>query len=200
MTRNIAILDFDDVEVLDFCGPFEVFAIQPEAGVEMVFNVYIVAEKPGPVIARNGLSENPNYTIANCPQPDIIIIPGGMGTRKEMHNPVLVDWIRQQDQTTELTLSVCTGSLLLAKAAILDGLSATTHWGAIDLLRSVAPNTTVKDDVRWVDNGRVITSAGVSAGIDMSLYVIERLMGPEAAATRARHMQYDHWQSSDIIS
>ncbi len=193
MTRNVAILIFDDVEVLDFCGPFEVFAIHPELTMEPPFNVYVVAEKADPVIARNGLSVNPNYSINNCPKSDIIIVPGGIGTRTEMHNPVLIDWIRQQDQAAELTLSVCTGSLLLAKAAILDGLSATTHWGAIELLKEVAPNTTVEDDVRWVDNGRVITSAGVSAGIDMSLHVIERLLGPEAAAQRARHMQYDHW-------
>jgi transcriptional regulator GlxA family with amidase domain len=191
---EVAILIFDDVEVLDFCGPFEVFAVTGARDTEKPFQVYTVAEKAGPVIARNGLSVNPTYTLENCPRSDILIVPGGQGTRREMHNPVLIDWIRQQDQQTELTLSVCTGSLLLAQAGILHDLQATTHWGAMDLLRDIAPHTQVIDNVRYVDNGRVVTSAGISAGIDMSLHIVERLLGPETAAQTARQMQYDYWQ------
>lgn len=191
--RNVAILIFDDVEVLDFCGPFEVFAVTGVADEAEPFNVYTVAENAGPVMARNGLSVNPTYTIQDCPQPDILIVPGGQGTRTEMNNPALIDWIRQQNAETEMMLSVCTGSLMLAKADVLTGLRATTHWGAIDLLKTIAPDTAVEDDVRWVDNGRVITSAGISAGIDMALHVVERLLGVEVAAQTARHMQYDYW-------
>ena len=196
--RRVAILIFDDVEVLDFCGPFEVFSVTRTPEGTRYFDVVTVAEQAEPVIARNGLSVNPTFSIHDCPKPDIILVPGGQGTRREMHNPVLIDWIRQQDSGTELTLSVCTGSLMLAKAGLLDGLAATTHWGALDLLRETAPSTTVQDDARYVDNGRIVTSAGVSAGIDMSLHVVERLLGPEIAAQTARHMQYDYWSGGTV--
>jgi len=201
--KNIAIVLFDKVEVLDFAGPFEVFSVCGAKGESPGhFNVYTVAEK-SPIAARNGLVVVPQYLLHDCPTPDIFLIPGGggfhhdgspYGSRREMDNPVLLDWIRGHNQSAELVLSVCTGSLILAKAGLLEGLSATTHWKSIDQLRAIAPNTTILDDQRWIDNGRIITSAGVSAGIDMSLYVVSRLLGKEVADQTARHMQYDHWQ------
>ncbi|MBE3558590.1 MAG: DJ-1/PfpI family protein [Ktedonobacteraceae bacterium] len=194
MTRNVAILIFDEVEVLDFCGPFEVFGVTGlRSGGERPFSVYTVAEKAGPVTARNGLSINPAFTIEDCPQPAILLVPGGRGTRTQMHNSVLTDWIRKQAGRIELLLSVCTGALLLAKAGLLDGLSATTHYAAMEELRAVAPNTTLCPTERYVDNGKIILSAGVSAGIDMSLYVVARLLGNEQAAETARYIQYDYW-------
>ena len=189
--RNVAILIFDDVEVLDFCGPFEVFAVTGRQEGEQPFNVYTVAEKPGPISARGGLSVNPRYTLVDCPPPDILVVPGGYGTRRVMNNQSLIDWIRQVDAHTELTLSVCTGSLLLGKAGLLDGLQATTHHQAMDLLRDAAPSTAVLDDQRIVDNGTVVTSAGISAGIDMALHIVARLLGDEVAAETARYMEYD---------
>ncbi len=191
--RHLAILIFDEVEVLDFCGPFEVFSVTAQTMEPTPFAVYTVAEKAGPVLARNQLSVNPRYTIADCPQPDILLVPGGFGTRKEMHNEVLLEWITGCAQQAELMLSVCTGALLLAKAGLLEGLTATTHHGAIDLLKRTAPNTTVVDDQRFVDNGRVILAAGVSAGIDMSFHVVEKLLGSEAALRTAKQMEY-HWK------
>jgi transcriptional regulator GlxA family with amidase domain len=143
------------------------------------------------VIARNGLSVNPRYSFADAPDPEILVVPGGYGTRREMTNPVVVDWIADRSARTELTLSVCTGALLLAKAGLLDGLAATTHSGAFDLLRSVAPRTEVREGERVVDNGRVVLSAGVSAGIDMSLHVVERLLGRDLAEEAARYMEYE---------
>src|SRR5579885_372208 len=137
MTRNVAILIFDEVEVLDFCGPFEVFGV---TGVrdqgERPFHVYTVAEKAGPVLARNGLSVNPGFTFANCPPPDILLVPGGRGTRREIHNEALVNWVRAQAGRVELLLSVCTGALILAQAGLLDGLSATTHFLAFEIGRA----------------------------------------------------------------
>lgn len=194
MTRNVAILIFDDVEVLDFCGPLEVFGVagQRNEG-ERVFHVYTVAEKAEPVNARNGLSVNANYTIENCPRPDLLLVPGGLGTRKQIHNETLVNWIKEQAGRVELLLSVCTGALLLAKAGLLDGLSATTHFRAFDELKALAPNTTLCPDERYVDNGKIVLSAGVSAGIDMSLYVVARLHGEKLADETARHIQYDYW-------
>ena len=189
-TRTLAILVFDDVEVLDFCGPFEVFSVANRFTDPPAFSVLTVAEKAGPVVTRGGLSVNPHHRIADSPQPDILLVPGGQGTRKEMHNPVLIDWLKQASVKAELVLSVCTGALLLAKAGLLDGLEATTHHGAIDLLRQTASSMRVHADRRFVDNGRVVCSAGIAAGIDMSLHVVSRLLGREIAVKTARQMEY----------
>jgi transcriptional regulator GlxA family with amidase domain len=194
MTRKVAILIFDEVEILDFCGPFEVFGVtrslQKE---EHLFDVYTVAEHARPVHARNGLSVNPNYTFADCPPPDILLVPGGQGTRTQIHNETLIAWVQAQATRVELLLSVCTGALVLAQAGLLTGLEATTHYRAFDELRALAPDTTLCPDKRYVDNGKIILSAGISAGIDMSLYVVARLFGAEQANKTARHMQYDYW-------
>ncbi|HEX6184860.1 MAG TPA: DJ-1/PfpI family protein [Pyrinomonadaceae bacterium] len=189
--KNVAILIFDEVEVLDFCGPFEVFSVAGRRSGLDPFSVYTVAQTSGPVVARNNLSVNPAHTLADCPRPDVLLVPGGYGTRREMHNEVLTDWIRQRAEGVELLLSVCTGALLLAKAGLLEGLSATTHHGAFDLLREVAPKTAVLESERVVDNGKIILSAGISAGIDMSLYAVGRLLGEEQAEETARYMEYD---------
>lgn len=189
--KNVAILIFDEVEVMDFCGPFEVFSVTGRRDNTNPFEVYTVAEKDSPVFARNRLSVNPHFTIHNCPKPDILIIPGGFGTRREMHNQIVIDWIKEKSFNAELILSVCTGSLLLAKAGLLEGLSATTHHSAIDLLRETAPNTKIEPDRRFIDNGRVIISAGVAAGIDMSFYVVGKLLGRDTAIETARYIEYD---------
>ena len=202
MSRNVAILIFNDVEVLDFCGPFEVFGVTEQSRTisgesEPPFHVYTVAEKAGPVLARNGLSVNPSWTIENCPQPDILLIPGGYGTRSLLKNERLLQWIKDQARRVELLLSVCTGALLLAKAGLLEGLSATTHYTNMEELHALAPNTQLYPTDRYVDNGKIITSAGISAGIDMSLYVVARLLGSERAAQTAQEMQYDYWKGTE---
>jgi transcriptional regulator GlxA family with amidase domain len=194
---------FDDVEVLDFAGPFEVFST---AGVgvmdEVPFNVFTVAQKPQ-IIARNNLVILPTYTFENCPDIDIMLIPGGggyhadgtaYGSRREMDNELVINWIKEKSAAAEMVLSVCTGALLLAKAGLLDGLKATTHYRAIDHLRKIAPHTEVIENVRYVDNGRVILSAGVSAGIDMSFYVVSKLLGADVASLGAKYAQYDYWK------
>ncbi|MBI1257543.1 MAG: DJ-1/PfpI family protein [Chloroflexi bacterium] len=191
MVRNVAILVFDNVEVLDFAGPFEIFAVTGQrSGGEAPFNVYTVAEKLGTISARNNLIVQPHYTIDNCPAPDLFVIPGGFGSRAAMKNPVILDWVRQQHQRTELTLSVCTGAFVLATAGLLDGLQATTHFASYDVLADLAPNISVVRGVRYVDNGKVITSAGVQAGMDMSLYVVARLLGEEVARETAHYIEY----------
>lgn len=191
--RNLAILIFDDVEVLDFCGPFEVFSVTRTSEENRLFNVYTVAEHDKPVRARNGLSVNPDYTIDTCPTPDIILVPGGRGTRKEVNNERLLAWIKTCDAKTDLTLSVCTGAFLLGKVGLLDGLAATTYHTEFDQLQQIVPSVTLRRGDRFVDNGRVITSAGVSAGIDMSLYVVAKLHGVAQANNTAQRMEYDHW-------
>jgi transcriptional regulator GlxA family with amidase domain len=150
-----------------------------------------VAERVAPVTARNGLSINPRYSFDDCPQPDILVVPGGYGTRREMKNPVMLEWISRVAPGCQLVLSVCTGALVLGTAGLLDGREATTHFMALDELRAAAPGCTVRDDRRIVDNGNVILSAGVSAGIDMSLHVVARLSGVEVARETARYMEYE---------
>ena len=189
-TRTLAILIFNEVEILDFCGPFEVFSVANCFNDKPAFNVLTVAENTGPVKTRGGLSVNPHYWLADCPRPDLLLVPGGQGTRQEMHNSNIIDWIRTASNQAEMVLSFCTGTLLLAKAGLLDGLEATTHHGAIELLRKTAPKTTIHADRRFVDNGRVICSAGIAAGIDMSLHVVGKLLGQEVAEKTATQMEY----------
>ncbi|MBS4201272.1 DJ-1/PfpI family protein [Bacillus sp. FJAT-49732] len=188
--RNVAILIFDNVEVLDFTGPFEVFITGSNRGKD--FKVYTVAEHDRPIIALGNLSINPTYTIYNCPNPDILIIPGGWGSRKEMQNEIITKWIREVSNDVELLLSVCTGALILAKANLLDGLKLTTNRLAINELKEIAPETAeIIENARYIDNGKIILSAGVSAGIDMSLYVVSKLLGEERAKNTATLMEYD---------
>lgn len=189
MTRTLAILIFDDVEVLDFCGPFEVFSVTNRFTEQPAFNVITVAEK-STVITRGGLSVNAHHLLADCPKPDILLIPGGIGTRREMNSSAMLDWIKRTSEKAELLLSVCTGSLLLGKAGLLDGLQTTTHQGAIELLKQTAPKATVHAIRRFVDNGRVICSGGIAAGIDMSLHIVARLLGRDVAEETAKHMEY----------
>ncbi|HEY2427937.1 MAG TPA: DJ-1/PfpI family protein [Acidimicrobiales bacterium] len=201
MTRTVGIVVFDDVEVLDFAGPFEVFGVtRVEAGEERPFRPILVSEREGPVVARNGFSVNPHATFATCPPLDVVLVPGGggyhadgtpYGSRREMQNPVMTSWVRERDGESELTLSVCTGALVLGAAGLLDGLRVTTHHQAYDALRRLVPSATVVEGVKAVDAGHVVTSGGISAGIDMSLGIVARLLGPEVATATARQMEYD---------
>lgn len=189
--KNIAILVFNGVEILDFAGPYESFATAGRIDDSSLFNVYTISEKAGPIAARDNLSINPQYSFSDTPHTDILLVPGGPGTEKEIFNDTLIDWIKSTSQEVELLLSVCDGAVVLGKAGLLENLSATTHHLDIERLKEVTPNTLVKETERIVDNGRVITCAGVSAGIDMSLYVVSRLLGKDWAVKTARLMEYD---------
>lgn len=202
MTRSVAIFLFNEVEVLDFAGPYEVFSVTGLRTLpEKPFHVFTVAER-SPVVARNGLTIVPDFTLENAPKADIVILPGGggftadgvpFGSRREMHNPVVLDWVKKQAAQVELLLSVCTGALILGQAGLLEGLKATTHFKALDALREISPAIEVVENVRYVDNEKIILSAGVSAGIDMSYYVVSKLLGAETATEAARYAQYDYW-------
>jgi len=191
MRRNVAILVFDDVEVLDFAGPFEVFSVTDELRSREAFNVHTVAQSPGAIRSRNGLKVLPEFTLGDCPPPHILVVPGGQGTRALLGNNVILKWIQEQSRTAEVTMSVCTGSLLLGKAGLLDGLRVTTHHLVLDLLREVAPGAIVEPGARFHDNGRILTSAGVSAGIDCSLHLVGRILGEAASAATASNMEYE---------
>jgi transcriptional regulator GlxA family with amidase domain len=201
MGYRTAIVIFDEVEVLDFAGPFEVFSVTGRRRKLEPFDVYTVAERLAPVAARDGLSINPRYSFADCPPPEILVMPGGYGTRREMKNPMMLEWVARVAPVCELVLSVCTGALVLGAAGLLDDREATTHFMAFDELRAIAPHTSVREDRRIVDNGKVILSAGVSAGIDMSLHVVARLLGVEVAREAARYMEYEgNWEGASPSS
>lgn len=195
--RNVGILIFPDVELLDFCGPYEAFSAASHDGTPY-FNTFTVAEQSEPVASRAGLKFIPDYSFQDAPKIDILVVPGGQGTRREIENPAVISWIRNVASAAELTTSVCTGSFLLGRAGLLQDGKATTHWGSIERMRETFPDIEVLENVRWVDDGAVVSSAGVSAGIDMSLHVIERLCGPAAAQSSARLMEYDYWQATSV--
>lgn len=195
--QTVGILIFDDVEVLDFAGPFEVFSIARPAGVTddeaRLFRAVTIAEEDRLITCRGGLLVQPHHTLDDHPPLDILVVPGGQGTRRERTNARVLDWIAAQAQQVPLTTSVCTGAFLLAERGLLDGRRATTHWASVDWMRDQYPEVTMLADARIVDEDAIITSAGVSAGIDMALHVVARLHGPEAAAWTARRMEYDGW-------
>lgn len=194
MTVTVAIYLFPGVEVLDFAGPYEVFTTvsrvqgrrHPDAG--PLFRVFIVSATGGPVRARAGLEVNTNHMLSDHPRPDLLIIPGGV-VDAELDKPDVIRWIAREAGHARITASVCTGAFLLAKAGLLDGRTVTTHWEDIPDLRARFPALTVKEDCRWVDEGEVITSGGISAGIDMSLHLVARLDGRELAVATARQME-----------
>lgn len=187
--KTVAILLFDEVEVLDFAGPFEVFGVA--GGADGLYRVITVAESAGPVLARNMLSVIPSYDFASMPHADILVIPGGYGTRRERLRPEMLAFIRDKAAAAELVLSVCTGALLLAKAGLLAGLHATTHRGALAELAIDEPYCVVLPSARVVDNGKVILSAGISMGIEASLHIVARQHGAAVADATAAYMEYD---------
>ncbi|HEY6660040.1 MAG TPA: DJ-1/PfpI family protein [Pyrinomonadaceae bacterium] len=192
---QVGILIFPDVEVLDFAGPFEVFSVtrlNEERRREELspFDVKLIAENLQPVVASGGLRVLADYTLNNCPPLEILVIPGGWGTRTQIENEQLIDWIAKVGKEVGTLTSVCTGSMLLGRARLLDGLRATTHWRALDWMRDSFPEVTVESELHVVEHGRVLTSAGISAGIDMALRVVARYCGETVARATARHMEY----------
>ncbi|MEW5881380.1 MAG: DJ-1/PfpI family protein [Pseudomonadota bacterium] len=196
MTHRIGIFVFDRVEVLDFAGPYEVFTTATRvngrltgAG-EPLFDVVTIAASTNPVTARAGLRVLPDFSVERHPRLDCLVVPGGVVT-DELEKSDVIEWIAAQATQAGLVASVCTGAFLLAKAGVLAGKSATTHWEDIDDLRSMFPALPVRTGVRWVDQGNVVTSAGISAGIDMSLHLVERLAGRWIAERTAHQMEFD---------
>jgi len=187
MPRTVSILLFDEVELLDFAGPFEVFSV---AGRDGAFDVQTVAETTTPIRTRGGLTVTPHGVLDEMPAADVLVIPGGQGARTAMRREAVLDWVRTGAETAEIVLSVCTGAFILARVGLLGGCTVTTHHSVLDRLAELAPDAAVVDDQRFVDNGAIVTAAGISAGIDAALHVVERLCGSAHAAATARHMEY----------
>ncbi|WP_112182558.1 DJ-1/PfpI family protein [Paraliobacillus zengyii] len=195
MTKQwlVGLFLFNEVEVLDFAGPFEVLSITEDPVTkEKPFQVKTVSEDGMLIKARNGLKVQPDYSFETAPLFDIVIIPGGYGADHiEIENPVVINWIQAQSSQIEILASVCTGSFLLAKAGLLDNLKATTHWMDIKILQRKFPKVHVLSNVKYVDEGSIITSAGISAGIQMSLHIVRRLLNEEIALQTVKRMEYD---------
>lgn len=190
MKRNVGILIFDDAEVLDFAGPFEVFAITAEINNNELFNVFTVAGTQRPVRAVNGLSVNPTYAFASVPRIDILIISGGSGSRHVMKDEVVMNWVRQAHQAAELTLSICSGSRIVGALGLLAGRPYATHHQVYDHMREIEPAGIPQPDKRFVNTGKLYTSGGISAGIDLSFHVVEQLHGKDIAQRTAAYMEY----------
>lgn len=185
--RNVAVLVWPGVELLDFTGPCEVFSA---AGHHQLFHVFLVGLDAKPVRTQNGVTVQPEFTLANCPPADVVVVPGG-DNRPVEGNAAVLAWVKARSAKAEVTLSVCTGAFVLAEAGLLDGLSATTHHRGWDELARNFPRVRVVRTERLVDNGRIITAGGVSAGIDGALRVVEKLAGVPAADWVAREwMEY----------
>jgi transcriptional regulator GlxA family with amidase domain len=195
--HNVGILVFDEVEVLDFAGPYEVFSrtrlapgVESRRSLEQApFHVFTVARSSEPFNATGGLRVIPDHSFATAPRIDILVVPGGFGTRPLLQDLEILAWIQTVAAQAARTTSVCTGSLLLAKAGLLHGRRATTHWGALDLLGSLDETIRVERGLRFVDD-TIVTSAGIAAGIEMAFHVVESLYGREIAEDTARYMEY----------
>ncbi|TAJ49558.1 MAG: DJ-1/PfpI family protein [Herbiconiux sp.] len=189
--KTIGILLFENVEELDAVGPWEVLSYwtlnHPDDGYE----VRMLADTLEPVRAAKGLRMLPDTALADAPPLEVLIYPGGQGTRPRLADPAELDWVREQRASVPLMTSVCTGSLVYAAAGMLAGRPATTHWESLDLLGQLDTSIEVRRDDRFVDDGDLITSSGVSAGIDMALHLVDRLAGRERAIEVRRGIQYD---------
>ncbi len=194
---NVGILNFDDVEILDFAGPFEVFSrtrLTPgsesrRSEESAPFHVFTVAKTAAPIATTGGLRVVPHYGFAEAPRIDLLLVPGGWGTRALLQDAETLAWIERMAARARKVTTVCTGSLLVAKTGLLRGKHATTHWGALDLLASLQAGVTVEREHRVVDDG-IVTSAGVASGIDMAFYVVETLFGRDVADETAHYIEY----------
>ncbi|MCB9487736.1 MAG: DJ-1/PfpI family protein [Deltaproteobacteria bacterium] len=194
-TTHIGITIFDDVEVLDFAGPFEVFStasrvarrLHPDA--DASFAVTLIGHVSRQVTARAGFRVTADATINDAPSLDLLLVPGGV-VDTELERREVIEWIRRADATTQITASVCTGAFLLAEAGLLDGRQVTTHWEDIPDLRARYPQLRIVNDARFVEDGKFVTSAGISAGLDMSLHLVAKIAGEDLAVRTARQMDY----------
>ena len=191
--KTVGILLFNEVEVLDFAGPYEVFSIATARDKQnKLFCVKTVAETKKTISARNGLKVTPDYDFLDCPKLDILIIPGGYGAEEiEIHNKKLLTWIKERAADTSIVASICTGAFLLAEAGLLNGKQATTHWMDIDRLEREYPDVSVQRNAKYVDQGSILTAGGISAGINLSFYLLKKLYGDSIAECTARRMEYE---------
>lgn len=192
---NVGIFLFEEAEVLDFAGPFEVFSVTSQLNNYELFNVFTVTEDGEDINAVNGLNIMPDFSFEDHPPIDILIIPGGDGTKQEINNQKVIEWIKETSDETQITMSVCSGARLLGQAGLLNDLDAVTHHEVIPDLKKIAPETNILTDKRYVDNDNIMTAGGITAGIDLSLHVVEKLFGTEVTNKTRVYMEYGNWRN-----
>ncbi|MBF0480438.1 MAG: DJ-1/PfpI family protein [Desulfovibrionaceae bacterium] len=195
--KRVGIVLFEDIEALDFCGPYEVFSVtrvreERRREEPSPYEVLLVAQNAGPVAVCGGMRVIAGYDFSTCPQLDVLVAPGGFGVRTQIGNPAMLDFLRRRAAEVETLASVCTGAMLLGFAGLLDGRAATTHWRSLQWMRESFPRVAVTGDRRVVEDGRLLTSAGISAGIDLALRIVARDYGDELARATAQHMEYPY--------
>jgi transcriptional regulator GlxA family with amidase domain len=191
MKKNVAILLFDNAEVLDFAGPFEVFSVASELKNFELFNVFTVAGDSKAISAVNGLSVNPKYNFQDCPPVDILIISGGVGTRQAMVDKETLTWVEQIHQNTLYTVSICSGSRILGALGLLDNKKYCTHRGVYEHMAEIVPSGLPQKEKRFVQEGKIFTSGGISAGIDLSFHIVSLLYGSHTVKETADYMEYN---------
>lgn len=193
--RNVGILLFDDVELLDFAGPYEVFSVTSELNDFRLFNAFTISISGDAIKSVNGLKIIPDFSIDNSPEIDILVISGGVGTKALLDNDKLQMWICEKYEKSEITFSVCSGARLLAKAGLLDNVGFITHHEVIGDVLAISPEAVLNPEARFVDNGKIMTSAGISAGIDLSLHIVEKLHGKATKEATIKYLEYGDWKS-----
>lgn len=193
MTKNVGILIFDDAEVLDFAGPFEVFSTTSQLNNNEPFNVFTIAKEQKMVIAVNGLKVVPDYSMSDHPKIDILIFAGGQGTRKLLEDDVMLQWVWKMHAAAFLTLCICSAARVIGKLGLLDNKPFCTHHEVYDHLNQIAPEAIARKDQRFIKTDeRLFTSGGISAGIDLSFHVVDLLLGAEVAARTGKYMEYNY--------
>ena len=193
--NSVGIFLFPDIELLDFAGPYEVFSVTDELNDHKLFNVFTISVDGREIKTINGLKVNPDYGFDNHPPVDILVVPGGVGTRAEINHAEVLAWMDKISKNTQIVMSVCSGTRFLAKLGLLDHKESTTHHQIFASLKELAPLTKINPDKRFVDNGNVMTAGGISAGIDLSLHVVEKLHGKDVVNRTIKYMEYGDWKT-----
>ena len=193
--NNVGIFLFNDVELLDYAGPYEVFSVTAQLNDHKLFKVFTVSEDGAAVRSVNGLTALPDFGFDNHPPIDILVVPGGIGTRAAYKNEAVLDWVKSVAASAQIVMSVCSGARVLGAVALLDGQATVTHHSVIDHLRETAPAAIIDVEKRFTDNGKVMTSGGISAGIDLALHVVAKLYGQDVANKTIKYMEYGDWRS-----
>lgn len=191
---NVGIFLFDNVELLDFAGPYEVFSVTSELNNDNLFRVFTITKNGNAIKTVNGLKVIPDYSFKNHPKIDIFIIPGGEGTKNEINKHDVLEWLEKNYDISKITVSICSGARLLGRMGLLNNLQSITHHEVIPHLQKIAPKTIINKEERFIDTGKIMTSAGISAGIDLSLYIVEKLCGEKIKNKTKIYMEYGDWE------
>ncbi len=200
MKKNVAILVFKDAEVLDFAGPFEVFSVASQITDEQLFNVFTVSKEKGLVKSINGLAVNAEHSFRSAPVIDILIVAGGTGTRNLIEDKAYLNWIRKVHQQAEMTLSICSAARIMGRLGLLDGVKYVTHHEVYDHVMEIAPKGIPVKGRRFIKGGKLYSSGGISAGIDLSFHIVEKLHGKKIARKTAAYMEYQRNGSAKGLS